>query len=98
MSRPGYVVRPDGHREFVQDKLAYVQQHPKSLESTLAAHKKHAEGRQRIEAKLADQKIQGKEFRRQEKVKLEGEELYHHWCVKGRVVRDCDACNSSWYL
>jgi len=92
---PGTIVNADGTIQWVEDKFAYLQQHPEAIEPTREAVKKHTELRMDVARHYREQDEQNVIRREQYEARLACGKSFGHYCIKGKVVKDCDECRKS---
>lgn len=87
-TRPGWVVLPDGSKEFVQDTRAYFQQHPELQWKTTAAIDPFALLKDQVQASQAE----AAQAKRSAMTRTTQSPAFTHTCVGGKVPKTCDKC------
>jgi len=96
MGDPGWIEEGNGEVKLVMNKAAYLQRHPHAIDLSTADTDGLGLETQQVQLQATYGKTAYGETAPEAKAEeKKGGKAFTHWCVKGRVFKECDVCRGS---
>ncbi|KAK4539209.1 hypothetical protein LTR36_000892 [Oleoguttula mirabilis] len=95
MGHPGWVLHPNGRKVLAADKWAYMQQHPGTYASTDADARALYVDTNCSEVQEEAHELWKREQKEMHAAQVAKGKSFGHYCVGGKVPRDCGECRAS---